>query len=131
MAFEQLKNATLPRALSDVAADVADLLQKELRLAQAEIAARLSRKLSGSAWLAAAGALGMVAALLVIEAIVFGIASTGIALHWSCLIVAAALAAAGVLAFYKGRADANEALTPSRTIRQLKQDVATAKEQLS
>jgi hypothetical protein len=66
-----------------------------------------------------------------VQAVVFGITSYGIALHWSCLIVAGVLAAIAVLSFLKGRSDAKEELAPTRTINQVKQDIATAKEQLS
>jgi putative superfamily III holin-X len=62
---------------------------------------------------------------------VFGIATLGIALHWSCLIVAAVLALAAGGFYAKGAADAREELTPTRTIHQVKQDIATAKEQLT
>jgi hypothetical protein len=131
MAHEQLKNATLPRALSDVVADLADLVQKEMRLARAEISAKLSTKLQAGVWMSVAGVLGVVAALLVIQALVFGIASFGIAMHWSCLIVAGVLAATGAAAFFKGRADAQEDMTPTRTIHQIQQDIRTTKEQLT
>jgi len=47
------------------------------------------------------------------------------------LIVAAVLAAAASAAYAKGSADAGEELTPSRTIRQVKQDIATAREHLT
>ena len=67
---------------------------------------------------------------LIVQAAVFAVASFGFALHWSCLIVAAVLAAVGAAAFVKGRADASEDLTPNRTIHQVKQDIAIAKEQL-
>jgi cobalamin synthase len=50
-----------------------------------------------------AGVLGVVAVLLVVEAAVFALASFGLALHWSCLLVAAVLAASGAAAFYHGR----------------------------
>ena len=59
------------------------------------------------------------------------VATFGFAMHWSCLIVATVLAAVGAAAFAKGRADAAEDLTPNRTIHQVKQDIAIAKEQLS
>jgi apolipoprotein N-acyltransferase len=131
MAHEQLKTAALPRALSDVVADLADLFQKEMRLARAEISAKISTKVMGGVWMAVAGVLGLVAALVLIEALIFGIASFGVALHWSCLIVAAALLAGAAGAFFKGRADAKEDLTPNVTIRQIKQDITAAKEQLS
>jgi hypothetical protein len=52
MAQEQLKHSALPRALADVVADVADLFQKELRLARVE-SAKLSTKFrpgSGYPW---------------------------------------------------------------------------------
>jgi hypothetical protein len=131
MAHEQLKTSALPRALSDVVADLADLFQKEMRLARAEISAKISSKLQAGIWMSVAGVLGLVAALLLVQALVFGIASFGIALHWSCLIVAGVMAAGGALAFLKGRADAQEDMTPTVTIRQIKQDITTAKEQLT
>jgi hypothetical protein len=128
---EHTKNSALPRLLSDVVADLADLFQKELRLFKAELSAKLSLKLWAGVWMSAAAGLGVIAVLLVIQALVFGIASFGIALHWSCLIVAAILAAVAAAAYAKGRADAREDLLPSRTIRNVKQDIATAKEQLT
>jgi len=131
MAHEQLKIAALPRALSDVVADLADLVQKEMRLARAEISAKISTKVMGGVWMAVAGVLGLVAALVLIEALIFGIASFGIALHWSCLIVAGVLLAGAAVAFFMGRADVKEDMTPNVTIRQIKQDITTAKEQLS
>jgi len=81
-------------------------------------------------WMSVAALLGIFAALVLIEAAVFGIAAYGIALHWSCLIVAAVLAIVGAAAFAKGSADAHEEITPTRTLHQIKQDIATAKEQL-
>jgi hypothetical protein len=131
MAYENLKDSALPRALSDVVADLADLLQKEMRLARAELSSKLSLKLRGGVWIASAGVLALIAGLLVIEAAVFGIASFGLALHWSCLIVAAILAAAGGTAYALGRSDLAAPLTPDRTIRQFKEDATIAREQVS
>ena len=131
MALEHTKQATLPRILSTVVGDLADLVQKELRLARTEIVDKLGTKLQASIWMAAAGVLGFVTLLLLVQAGVFAIASFGVALHWSCLIVAAAIALLAVVAFLKGRSGAQEALTPTRTINQIKRDISTAKEQLS
>lgn len=131
MAHEQIKDSTLTRALSEVVADLADLLQKEMRLARAELSAKLSTKLQVGVWIAAAGLLGLIAAFLVVQAAVFAIASFGIALHWSCLIVAAVLAVAAAVSYQMARADANESMAPTRTLRQVKQDIATAKEHLT
>jgi protein-S-isoprenylcysteine O-methyltransferase Ste14 len=126
-----LKNQALPRALSDVVADLADLFQKELRLAKAELSEKLSIKAWAGVWMAAAAFFALFAVILVVQAAVFAVATFGFAMHWSCLIVATVLAFVGAAAFAKGRADAAEDLTPNRTIHQVKQDVAIAKEQLS
>jgi Putative Actinobacterial Holin-X, holin superfamily III len=131
MAYEQLKSSTLTRSLSDVISDLSDLFQKEMRLARAEMSAKISTKLQAGIWMGAAGLLGLIALLVLIEALVFGIASFGIALHWSCLIVAAVLGAGAAAAFFRGRANAQEELTPSRTINQVKQDIAVTKEKLT
>jgi len=128
---DHLKNSALPRTLSDVVADFADLFQKEIRLARAELAEKLSLKIMAGVWMSAAAALGIVTLLVVVQSAIFGIASGfGIALHWSCLVVAALLAAIAAAAYAKGQADAKEELSPTRTIYQVKQDIATAKEQL-
>jgi uncharacterized membrane protein YedE/YeeE len=128
---DNLKNSALPRALSDVVADLADLFQKEIRLARAELSEKLSLKIQAGIWMAAVAALGVVTLLVLVQAAIFGIASAfGIALHWSCLAVAGLLAVMAAAAYSKGRADAKEELSPTRTIYQVKQDIATAKEQL-
>ena len=130
-AMVDLKNQALPRALSDVVADLADLFQKEMRLAKAELSEKLSIKAWAGVWMAAAAFFALLAVILIVQAAVFAVATFGFAMHWSCLIVAAVLAAVGAAAFAKGRADAAEDLTPNRTIHQVKQDIAIAKEQLS
>ena len=131
MAYNQIKGAALPRAFAEVLADVADLIQKEIRLARAEISDRLSTKVLGGVWMAAAGVLGFVALLLLLEAIVFGIASLGLALHWSCLIVAAAIGVIAAIAFAKGRADLRADVMPRRTMRNVERDISVAKEHLT
>lgn len=131
MAHERLTNATLPQTLSEVVADLADLLQKEFRLAKAEISAKISTKLNASIWMLAAGVLALMAGFIVLQAIIFAIASYGIAMHWSCLIVAGGVAVLALVAFFIGRADAQEDLTPGRTIHQIKRDISTAREQLT
>jgi hypothetical protein len=126
-----LRNSGLVQALTDLLANLADLLRKELQLAKTEITEKIVSRLRASVWMVVAGVLGMVAALLLIEAAVFAIASFGIALHWSCLLVAAVLGAAAAAAFFQGRAAAQDELLPTRTAKQISQDIKTAKEQLT
>jgi len=47
MVGDQLKTSTAASALGDVLGDLPDLVQKEMRLAQAEFSANLSAKLEG------------------------------------------------------------------------------------
>lgn len=131
MALERVKDGALPNAVSDVVADLADLFQKELRLARAEISDKIAAKLQAGIWMSAAGVLALIAVLFALQAAVFGIASYGFSMQWACLIVAGVIAALGVVAFIKGRSDAKEELTPSRTIKQVKRDISTVKEQLT
>jgi hypothetical protein len=131
MAYERIKQTALPRVLTDVIADVADLAQKELRLAQAELSSNLTSKLHAAVWMALGAAFGFVALILLMQALVFAIASYGIALHWSSLIVSGGLLVLAALFFSKGRADAQGDLLPSNTINEIKRDISLAKEQLS
>ena len=85
MVGDQLRTSTVASALGDVLGDLTDLVQKEMRLGQAELSANLSAKLEGGVWLGAAAALVGVAFLLVVQAAVFVIASYGVPMHWSCL----------------------------------------------
>ena len=124
--------SSLPNAFSRVITDLADLMQKELRLARAELSEKLSITIRAGVWMSVAAVLAILAALLVVQACVLGLSgATGIALHWSSLIVAALLAAGGGAAFAKGKADVPEQLAPDRAINQVTQDIAVAKEQFT
>jgi len=131
MALERIRDAALPSAMSGVVADLADLFQKEMRLARAELSAKMATKIQAGVWMSAAGVLGLIAVFLVAQSAVLGIASYGIALHWASLLVAGFIAVIAALLFVKGRSNAKEELAPTRTINQIKRDIATAKEQLS
>jgi Putative Actinobacterial Holin-X, holin superfamily III len=124
--------SSLPNAFSKVVTDLADLMQKEMRLARAELSEKLSISIRAGVWMFAAAGLAIITGLLIIQAVVFGLsAATGIALHWSCLIVAAALAAGAGGAFAKGKSGVPDQLTPDRAVNQVKRDIAVAKEQFT
>jgi len=128
---ERLKHPTLPEAFSEVLSDVAELFRKELRLAKAELASNVSTKLRGGIWLAITGLLGLAAFALVLGSLVSWVATLDISLPAAFLIVAAGVGLAAILTYMAGRKDADKALAPSRTIRQVRQDVDITKEQLT
>ena len=131
MAHEQLRSSTIVRALADVVGDFTDAPAKG---GSARAGGTFSQYFGKTAWRIvdgyAAGLTGL-ALLLCLQALVFGLASYGVALHWSFLIVPAASAILAALAFFIGRADADRSVLPQRTIHQLQQDVVLSKEQLT
>jgi Putative Actinobacterial Holin-X, holin superfamily III len=131
MAHDRLLNAGLTRALTDLLADLADLVRTEMQLAKAEVTEKIASGLRASVWMVAAAVLGLIAALLMVEAAVFAIASFGLALHWSCLLVAAVLAAGAAAAFYHACSVGEGDFIPTRTATQITQDIKTAKEQMT
>jgi hypothetical protein len=131
MGPDAIRKSTLARAFADVLGDLSELMRRELRLARAELIEKLMGVVHAVAWMSAAGVLWLLTALLVIEAIVFALASYGLPLHWSCLVVAAALAVLGVVAFAIGRSAVHGEVLPTRSIRQINESIKTAKEQLT
>ena len=124
-------NPSMSEAFSRVVSDLADLMQKEMRLAKAEIANKITLGLRAGVWMSVAAVFGMIALLLLVQTCVFGLsAATGLALHWSSLIVAAVLGAIAAASFAKGKAD-TPSLAPDRAVHQVKRDIAVAKEQFS
>jgi len=124
--------SSLPTTFSKVITDLADLMQKEIRLARAELSEKLSISIRAGVWISVAGMLAVVALFLIVQGCVLGLtAATGIALHWSSLIVAAVLIAAAGGAFIRGKADVPERIAPERAINQVKEDIAAAKEQFT
>jgi hypothetical protein len=131
MAHENLANSTLVKSLGDVLGSLSDLVQKEIRLAKAEVTDKIAAKVQSSVWMMVAGFFGFLVAILLVEAAVFAIASFGLHIYWACLLVAAVLFAAAVACFYHGRSLAEESLAPHRALTQISQDIKTAKEQLT
>ena len=131
MARERLRQPSLPEALSDTLSDFADLFRKELQLARAELSSNVSTKLRAGVWLGIAALCAILAVALILGALVAWITTFNVSLHVSFLIVAAGIGMMAVLAYFAGRSEAQAQLTPSRTIRQVEQDIETTKEQLT
>jgi protein-S-isoprenylcysteine O-methyltransferase Ste14 len=131
MAADRLRDSTPSTAFSNVVADIAELFQKEIQLAKAELSQKLSTKVRGGYWMLGAALLLLLAAAVFCQAMVIWIATLGIALHLASLIVGAGLLALAALAYLAGRGDVREELRPDRSIHQIKEDIRTTKEQLT
>ena len=131
MADDAFRNPSLSRLVSMLTSDLGDLVNKEMRLARAEMSEKLGNLASAGVGYAVAGVFALIMLLLLVQALVFWIASQGIALHWSSLIVAAGMAVLALAFYLYGRSAANQSLMPRRAVRQLNADISAAKEQLS
>ncbi len=128
---QSLKESALLRSVADLFADFSDLVQKEFQLARAELADNIKAQMRAPVWMAVAAVLALFAGFALVEAAILGLASTGLALPWSCLIVGGVLAAVAVVAFAAGRAGAAKArLAPQRSARQLNENLKSVKEQI-
>jgi len=125
MAQDDLRDTVLIRTASELATDFSDLLQKQLRLARAEISQKVIEGLRSAIWMALGAFLALLAIVFFAEGAVLVLANAGLPLHWSCLLIAAILALVAALGFYTGRAAASSDLSPARSIRQFNEALKT------
>lgn len=131
MPFDGLRNSALVRILADVLDDLPDLVKKEIRLAQAEFTGKIKDGAQASVWMMVAGLFGLVTFFILIQAAIFAIANLGLALHWSCLIVAAVIGGCAAATFLYGRFTMPNTFVPTRSISQVSEDVRIVKEQVT
>ena len=131
MPFDGIRNSALIRTITDVLEALPDLFRKEIRLAQVEFSEKIKDGVKASVWMIVAGFLALISFFILIEAAIFGIASLGLAFHWSCLIVAAFIGAAAAGSFFYGHSTMPDALVPARSVREINEDIRTVKEQLT
>src|SRR5947209_15084034 len=122
MPFDGIRNSALIRTITDLLEAVPDLFRKEIRLALAEFSQKAKDGVKASVWMLAAGFLALISFFILIEAVIFGIASLGLALHWSCAIVAAILGAAAGGSFFYGHSTMPDTLVPARSVREISAD---------
>jgi uncharacterized membrane protein YqjE len=119
------------RSFGDLFGDLADLFGKELRLAQSELKHGLANITQAAVLFVAAGVIALFAVLLLLFGIVHLIASFGLALQWSYMLVAVVLLVIAGIIFYVARAKATaDNFIPKRTLVQLGETARTLKEQI-
>jgi uncharacterized membrane protein YqjE len=119
------------RSFGDLFGDLTDLFGKELRLAQSELKHGLANLTQAAVLFVVMGVIALIAVMLLLVGIVHFIASFGLALHWSYMLVALVLLVAAGIIFYVARAKASaDNLIPKRTLVQLGETARTLKEQI-
>lgn len=128
---EALKTSSFGRVLSEVFDDIGLLFQQEMKLAKTEVSLIVAEQVRAVLYFLVAGLFGLIALLLLCQAAVFALINAGFTAPAACLIVAAAAIIVALIAFFVARSSLTRAPVPSRTMTQVKQDIATAKESLS
>ncbi len=118
---------SLGELVATMSRDLSVLVNREIELAKAEIAADVKRAGLGAGFLGGGGFLAYFGALFLSVAVAFGIHGLGLGLGWSFLIVAGGyFLLAGLLAF-AGIKSVSKVGPPRRTIATVKDDLAWAR----
>jgi hypothetical protein len=128
---EALKSSSFGRALSEVFDDIGLLFQQEVKLAKTEVSLIVAEQVRALIYFMVAGLFALVALLLLSQAGVFALMDRGFSATNSCLIVAGVAFAIALVTFAIARSSLSRQPVPNRTINQVKQDIAAAKEALS
>jgi uncharacterized membrane protein YqjE len=122
----------LVHTYGDLFGDLGDLLRKELRLGEVELKLGLANLTQAAVLFVASGMIALFAVLLLLLGIVHLIASFGLALHWSYMLVALVLLIIAGIIFYMARAKASaDNLVPKRAFAQLGKTARTLKNTFS
>jgi Putative Actinobacterial Holin-X, holin superfamily III len=115
--------------MTQVASDLAYLVQTEFRLARAEMGEKLSMASNAGAYLGAGGVIALAGLIVLLFDIAQWITIAGLPYQWSLLIVAlVTLAVAAVLGIAGVARMRGAASAPKRTIEQIREDYVVAKE---
>jgi Putative Actinobacterial Holin-X, holin superfamily III len=125
------RNRSFPDILADIFSQATTLLRKEGQLARAEVSEKISQVAVGLALVVVGAVLLIPALVILLEAAVAGLVRNGVLEHWSALIVGGSALALGLILALVGlnRLKAKN-LMPERTIEQLQQDAAVARQQM-
>lgn len=119
--------------LADLMSDLAELVQKEIQLAKAELSEKLSQAGNGAATLALGGLVAFAGLLELLDAAVLALAHVleGAPAWLPALMVGALAVAAGVALLLRGKTKLHpDNLAPRRTVESLRQDAELIKEQV-
>ena len=123
------------RSLKDLVTDLTEsittLFRKEIQLARAETSEKINQVGVAIGAIAGGAILALAALIVLLQALVIGIAEAGVPAGWASLIVGVIVAVIAYILIHKGTSDLKASnLAPSRTVDSLKRDAQVAKEQV-
>jgi Putative Actinobacterial Holin-X, holin superfamily III len=121
---------SLKDLLVDLSNSITTLFRKEIQLARAETSEKVTQIGVALGSIAGGAILALAALIVLLQALVIGIAEAGVPAGWASLIVGVIVAVIAYVLIHKGTSDLKASnLAPSRTVDSLKRDAQVAKEQ--
>jgi hypothetical protein len=122
---------SLKDLLLDLSNSITTLFRKEIQLARAETSEKVTQVGVALGSIAGGAILALAALIVLLQALVIGIAEAGVPSGWASLIVGVIVAVIAYVLIHKGTSDLKASnLAPSRTVDSLKRDAQVAKEQV-
>jgi hypothetical protein len=122
---------SLKDLLLDLSNNITTLFRKEIQLVRAETSEKISQVGVAVGSIAGGAVLALAALIVLLQALVIGIAEAGVPAGWASLIVGVIVAVIAYVLIHKGTSDLKASnLAPSRTVASLKRDAQVAKEQV-
>jgi hypothetical protein len=119
----------LASTVTEALSDIAHLFQTEIRLARAEIGEKLASAANGGMLVGVAAVLSLAGLVVLLLAAVKWLEIAGLPQEWGLLLVGGIAVVVGVaLAVAGANRFTAPALTPDRTISQVRADISVAKE---
>lgn len=117
--------------VTDLAMHFTTLLRTESALARAEISEKVAGMVGGLVMIVAGAVLLVPALVILLEAAVTALERTGLEVYWSALAIGGGVFIIGLVLSLIGVSRLNaKRLVPEKTIHQLHEDAATAKQQM-
>jgi hypothetical protein len=127
----QADDRSLKDLFADLSNSIATLFRKEIQLARAETSEKVTQIGVALGSIAGGAILALAALIVLLQALVIGIAEAGVPAGWASLIVGVVVAVIAYVLIHKGSSDLKAGnLAPSRTVDSLKRDAQVAKEQV-
>jgi Putative Actinobacterial Holin-X, holin superfamily III len=122
---------SLKDLLVDLSNSITTLFRKEIQLVRAETSEKVTQVGVALGSIAGGAILALAALIVLLQALVIGIAEAGVPAGWASLIVGVIVAVIAYILIHKGTSDLKASnLAPSRTVDSLKRDAQVAKEQV-
>jgi TRAP-type C4-dicarboxylate transport system permease small subunit len=128
----QTDDRSMKDLLADLSQSVTTLFRNEIKLARAETSEKITQVAVALGSIVGGAVMALAALIVLLQALVIGLAEAGIPAGWASLIVGVVVAGIAYFMVHKGTNDLKASqLAPTRTVDSIKRDAQVVKEQAS